>query len=1049
TALSRYIIQRTPYAAFSPTFESAHLSLWGNLMLRNVEIREAGPRSDAVLLTAGEIQVDFSWWGLLQRRLQSVTAHDLTLYVRPGQTHALTLQTLATWPPTMDGLDLPAPPAAPPPSGNPWWIGQVAADGWLHTESLANATVLMDTLSFRIHVAMQGARHLPEESVDLKIGAAAMAPSAEGATRPADTTPSSYPVFPGFRHPQPRATPSLATTLHFIPTPTGQRRIVIDSLEARDLGLLWNAHDLLARLPETFPPQYRLASDELLLDLGQLSFRGTLEPAAPTASSHFQGQGEITALTTRPRSAIAGTRPLITQLGGQFNFDLPLAAPAAARRGVAAVQMHWDALDLPDATTSTAPGVHLGAGTVAGTLSEHKLTTDNLTLQTCDGTIHGTGQMNLDNPTDLTGKLTLTHLDIQQALAALPLTASQKNDLSGHLSADLTLQRQPGGPIQADITLPAAQFTATFESLRGLLPQLPADLQGPAELQWSGITFSLTDNTGPSGHPNYAANINLNGLTVRTTDPASFPLLLDTLNLKLGGRWQPAQSPAETLAKHDFTALTLDPSTLTATALTLGKIRVDNLKLNVTVQTGLLSASDLAGNAYGGTIAGTAQVNLSNPSDAAGKLTIKNLDQQQLRAALPLSEPLQSCDLAGLLSADLTFQHQPGQPTQAQITLPPAQFTATFESLRGLLPHLSENLKGPVTLQWSGITLSVTDHTASAGQAAYAANVNLNGLTFRTGDRALNPCLLDSLNLKLGGSWHPVLPPAAALAALNFTGLTLEQGTLSTTALALGKLRVDNLKLNLGTNAGLLSASDLAFNAYGGVFAGSARVNLANPTDVAGKFTIKKLDQHQLLAAFAPEKVDASGTVSGSARLAMTTDAGLLILLPRRAAQIGSQPAPHPTTSPAKTQLSNLLVTADLTADGPGRLFIKDEQLARQIAGSLPTGGVEAAGILPDNYSDIVVGQLKNYPYLEGTIGLTNQTGLPVFHLSYHRPSLTPGEPGYGIKKKIQDQDLLVSYPVQLSSVVITMQNQTLRELFDRLTGWQGMIAPTALPTAP
>lgn len=834
TALTRYIIQRTPYAAFSPTIDSAHLSPWGGLTLRGMALHEAGPHSDAELLDAAEIKVDFSWWGLLHQRITTITAHDLSLHLRPGVTHALTLQTLAAWPPTMDGVELPTIPPPSPTGGNPWWIDQVAADGWLHTGTFANATVLTQTLPFKIELGMQGVRRAPGQSLDIKIGTAAQKQGAT--TQPADT-PSPYPVFPGFHPPPSRAAPSLTATLHIIPTTDGPRRIVIDSLEARDLGILWNAHDLLQRLPATLPLSYKLSSDELILDLALLVFHGSFEPATPDAPSRFQGQGEITAFTPRLWSGDIATRPLLTQLNGQFNFDLPLPPPTPAaspaspgKQGKLAVQLHWDALDVPDSNTHENPktGVHLGAGSVNLALTDRKLSLHNLTFQACGGSIQATSQINLDQPTDLTGKLTLSNLDLQQALAALPL-----------------------------------------------------------------------------------------------------------------------------------------------------------------------------------------------------------------------SSPLRNCALTGHLSAAITLQHPPGRPMQADLTLTPTQLTTTFESLRLLLPQLPDNLKGPVDLHWSMITLSATLTQTPAGRPDYAANLNLAGLTIRTAETAFNPLLLDNLDLKLGGTWQPALPPAQALAKRDFSNLNLDQGTLSTTRMELGKLRVDHLKLNLATKTGLLTASDLAFNAYGGTFAGSARVSLANPSDVAGKFTIKNLDQHQLLAACAPEKVDATGTVSGSAKFAMVTDAGIPVLLPRRTTSTST------TLSGKNAQLSNLLANVDLTADGPGRLMIKDEKVARQIAGALPTGMGEAAGILPDNYSDIVVGQLKNYPYLAGTITLTTDTGYPELHLSYRRPPLTAGEPGFGVKKKIQNQDMLVSYPVQLSSVIFKVQNQTLRELIDRITGLQGIFSPDSPQPAP
>jgi len=272
---------------------------------------------------------------------------------------------------------------------------------------------------------------------------------------------------------------------------------------------------------------------------------------------------------------------------------------------------------------------------------------------------------------------------------------------------------------------------------------------------------------------------------------------------------------------------------------------------------------------------------------------------------------------------------------------------------------------------------------------------------------------LHDLNLTLNGRWQP--PPASAApsaSSWNLSPLSLTpENQLSFAALQIGKMRITDLTTRIKTKDQNLIWDEFQFKLFGGGFHATLQSPLAYPLQLSGQLVVGKLDQHQLFLALNPEKVDGTGTFSGTMQVALNATTGIPLF---------------PTTTVPSAFPDHLSITMELVSDAPGRLMIKDEQTARQLAQSIPAAGLE---LLPDNYPDIVVGQLKNYPYTDGAVRLGTNTGRPVLSLQYHRPPLTPGEPGYGIKKVIQGQAIVANYLIQLSGVNIMMTNDTIKTL--------------------
>lgn len=167
-------------------------------------------------------------------------------------------------------------------------------------------------------------------------------------------------------------------------------------------------------------------------------------------------------------------------------------------------------------------------------------------------------------------------------------------------------------------------------------------------------------------------------------------------------------------------------------------------------------------------------------------------------------------------------------------------------------------------------------------------------------------------------------------------------------------------------------------------------------------FTVSHLDQSEVAENLAGDRFDAEGMVDGEIHLG----------------------------SNAKGVVVGEIV---LNTDGPGRLQIKDQQTAEALAEKLQAGS--GGGVLPSNFSQIVVAQLKDYPYTTGHIGVSAPEGLPVVTLNYQRAGVKPGEPGYGVKANIGGHEVLANYTVQLPGVTIVLKGKTVEEILALAVG--------------
>ena len=223
-----------------------------------------------------------------------------------------------------------------------------------------------------------------------------------------------------------------------------------------------------------------------------------------------------------------------------------------------------------------------------------------------------------------------------------------------------------------------------------------------------------------------------------------------------------------------------------------------------------------------------------------------------------------------------------------------------------------------------------------------------------------------------------------------------------------GKNQVDGFESPVTVEKGELAAPVVKLGFAKADIAGAVKASLAERRLISADFTVKHLDQGEVAENMAPDRLDAEGTMSGEIHL----------------------------KSDAKGVIVGDIV---LNSDGPGRLQIKDQQTAEALAQKLQVGA--AGGVLPSNFSTIVVAQLKDYPYTTGHIGVSAPDGVPVVTLNYQREGVKPGEPGYGVKATIAGQAVTANYTVQLPGLTVVLKGKTVEEILALATGLEQEVA--------
>ena len=237
-------------------------------------------------------------------------------------------------------------------------------------------------------------------------------------------------------------------------------------------------------------------------------------------------------------------------------------------------------------------------------------------------------------------------------------------------------------------------------------------------------------------------------------------------------------------------------------------------------------------------------------------------------------------------------------------------------------------------------------------------------------------------------------------------------GTLSLAALSRGDARIDQASTDFKFDQGVLALKSLDLQYARGSITGALAYDGTAKKLAAAALTIAHLDAHEALAAAAPGRVDAQGTFSGTADFSLT----------------------------AANELTGKI---DLTADAPGKLLIADEKIAEAIAQPLAAAKIPQA---PPNLNEIVVGQLKNYPWKTAHVEISARQGRPVVRLDLTRQPIKEGEPGYGVDMVMAAQHMKVNYPVQIPGLEISIPNQSIESILGIITGLKALLVGPPLP---
>lgn len=245
-----------------------------------------------------------------------------------------------------------------------------------------------------------------------------------------------------------------------------------------------------------------------------------------------------------------------------------------------------------------------------------------------------------------------------------------------------------------------------------------------------------------------------------------------------------------------------------------------------------------------------------------------------------------------------------------------------------------------------------------------------------------------------------------SLDSLAFNSLTVQCGTLSTSQLQAGKLNLDATAYE-----GNLRIRQINAELAGGRISGNnSEIDLPHGSVKQLRLAISNIDQHELVKNLAPGKLDATGRVNGAIDIST-----------------------HPETG----QLQGAI---NLTAAGEGRLMIGDMQaLQERIRKRLGNNKI----------ADLVILQLRNYPYSAGNLRLRSDGTTPEITLNYTRKPLKAGDAGYNEEIEIEGRKLKANQAVQINDLTIAMPEQSIENILLMTAGVQNWLGRRATATMP
>ena len=662
---------------------------------------------------------------------------------------------------------------------------------------------------------------------------------------------------------------------------------------------------------------------------------------------------------------------------------------------------------------------------------------------------------------DYSGQITLTAAQLPSTNYQLPVTnAPATAPATSPTTSDLTLTfRTQDSCRQILIDAAAHHIQTTLSEKRSntLLASLPPEFRRAysADLVAAGLTGTLT--LSPDLHFSGELNVDNFSLSPTPPSPATQDSGRSTQNSSLSGLSLRATLDLP-ITPNPLPDLTIRKAVLQADQLTYLNYHLTHIVACASLQNGELNATETSFDFAGGNLFGHLQYNLLTGGIPESELNFRHISPGLIDPRLAPAGLTFATAYNGQISLRRTGNPAAEYAGHIALAIIPADLVEAANAAQNINPpHFDLTPpNGPAPLP----SLDLQFHTFDQSQKVAIERLRLHDLHALATPDFLARFLphaptyiakfatLDAEDLQITGTLEPFATPAHLTAQMKLTNLTFAAASPSDRPLALrrfslaanidtpldatapqfasvqaGTLAFDELTLADNTSKtfstqwtftdGVLHVASLNASAFGGTITGRARYDLVNKDLTGLDLDLKHIDQHELLKNINPEKVDATGSISGPVHFVLS----------------------HKD--------HKLHIDGDLQSDAPGRLKIGDETVRQAIAGQF---AVDITN-LPPNWSDIFMAQLKDYPYSTCRIRLGNPEGAPVMILDYEHADLVPGDPGYDIKM-IREMDV-AGVPVKAEvrvSLKCNLKNTTvhvpmpLESLLNTATGLQSLL---------
>ena len=617
-------------------------------------------------------------------------------------------------------------------------------------------------------------------------------------------------------------------------------------------------------------------------------------------------------------------------------------------------------------------------------LKAGRLAVTELRLRAFKGDIRGGIVWNLLAGTVDSGDLTIEHLDLNEAKVHL---SPGGPEVAGSLSGNAHVStRADSKQIQVDGEFSIRELAATVPAdlAHRYLPRFAGRIGGPVRLTADRMCVKGRAMTGDPLLPVNASGT-IDNLSVHARGPDGADLLsLKRLSTGFGVQIS-AMQPSLSTMSVSMTEMRFE-------SLAAGPADVRDFTGSLDLSNGLLRATDVKFRNGEAAIEGSGSFDLVTRTLRQAMLDVSGLDAALLSRFLP-DGPVLEGTIAGKVQAAAELDEQ-GKPLRYSggVTLRDLSLSAASNEVRILVPGLPEGVSGPLWLSAEGIDLKAVV-AMNDPKRPLSISGNVRGFSFSAPEAPKEAALaMERLSTEFSMRL-PLVEPSLA----SFSG---ESDSAQLASLKYGSFHMRDLAVQWSLRDQELHVGRASWRMYKADIEGRLRMNMETGVLSQAKFGVKHLDLHDMASTLLPGKMDASGQVSGTIDL-------------------------HSELDPETRRPKPLGGEVKLASDGPGKLMIGD---VKPLQEALTEGKSQ-------ELTDVILAQLKNYPYETGSVTLTTMAGMPEIVLSFTRKPVQAGEPGHDVPMDYEGRKVRANYTVQISRVVIAMPQQTIASILLRASG--------------